>query len=75
VSYIVPTLHSIFTIRAPDESCPHHPSFAAAAGTETAHEEALVVGKALALTGLDMVTNKKLLQLAREQWKQEIRDN
>jgi hypothetical protein len=75
VSYVVPTLHSIFTIRAPDESYPHHPSFAAAAGTEKAHEEALIVGKALALTGLDMVTSQKFLHQAREQWKQEIRDD
>lgn len=63
----------MFTIRAPDDSFPHHPSFAAAAGTDTAHEEALIVGKALALTGLDMVTDPKLLQQAREQWEQEIR--
>ncbi|CRG86948.1 hypothetical protein PISL3812_03961 [Talaromyces islandicus] len=75
VSYVVPTLHSMFTIRAPDGSFPHHPSFAAAAGTDTAHEEALLVGKALALTGLDMITDPKLLQQAREQWKQEIRDD
>jgi hypothetical protein len=65
----------MFTIRAPDNSFPHHPSFAAAAGTDTAHEEALIVGKALALTGLDMVTDSKLLQQAREQWKQEIRND
>lgn len=65
----------MFTIRAPNGSYPHHPSFAVAAGNDTAHEEALLVGKALALTGLDMVTDVELLQQAKEQWKHEIQDN
>lgn len=69
MSYVVPTLHSAFTIRASEGVSPHHPSFAAAAGTDAAHEEALIVGKGLALTGWEMVADAGLLKQAREQWK------
>ncbi|KUL85002.1 hypothetical protein ZTR_07760 [Talaromyces verruculosus] len=72
VSYVVPTMHSMFSIRAAEGVYPHHPSFAAAAGTDTAHDEALIVGKGLALTGWEMLVDAGLLQQAREQWKDEI---
>ncbi|KAF3402629.1 Peptidase M20 domain-containing protein 2 [Talaromyces pinophilus] len=72
VSYVVPTMHSMFSIRAAEGVYPHHPSFAAAAGTDTAHDEALIVGKGLALTGWEMLVDAGLLQQAREQWKCEI---
>ncbi|KAH8691602.1 putative amidohydrolase [Talaromyces proteolyticus] len=75
VSYVVPTLHSMFTIHAPEGAYPHHPSFAAAAGTDVAHEEALLVGKALALTGWDMLANADLLQQAKQQWQKEINND
>ena len=37
----------MFAIPAPPTSFPHHPTFAAAAGTDDAHAEALIVGKVL----------------------------
>lgn len=72
MSYVVPTMHSMFSIRAAEGVYPHHPSFAAAAGTDTAHDEAIIVGKGLALTGWEMLVDTGLLQQAREQWKYEI---
>ncbi|KAJ5783274.1 hypothetical protein N7457_005048 [Penicillium paradoxum] len=72
VSYETPTLHTMFAIPAPLTSFPHHPTFAAAAGTDEAHIEALIVGKSLALIGWDMVTEQALYDTARQQWRDDI---
>ncbi|KAJ5917279.1 hypothetical protein N7466_010833 [Penicillium verhagenii] len=72
VSYAVATLHSMFSIRAPEGCFPHHPSFTACAGTDEAHEEALLTGKGLALTGWDMLTDDKLFESAKSQWEGQI---
>ncbi|EEA23288.1 hypothetical protein TMatcc_002145 [Talaromyces marneffei ATCC 18224] len=72
VSYVVPTLHSVFSIRGVPGAYPHHPSFTAEAGTDAAHGEAIIVGKGLALTGWEMLADAGLLQQAREQWKEAI---
>jgi hypothetical protein len=72
VSYVTPTLHTMFGIPTPDNTFPHHPNFAASAGTDEAHTEAVTVGKSLALTGWDMITNDKLYKLAHSQWQEEI---
>lgn len=62
----------MFGIPTSDGSFPHHPTFAAAAGTDEAHAEALVVGKSLALIGWDMVTDDSLFENAHREWKEEI---
>lgn len=72
VSYMTPTLHTNFGIPTQENSFPHHPTFAAAAGTDEAHAEALIVGKSLALIGWDMLTNEGLYEKARQQWQEEI---
>lgn len=72
VSYETPTLHTMFAIPAPTTSFPHHPTFAAAAGTDEAHAEALIVGKSLALTGWDMIMENDMYDLAQHQWKEEV---
>ncbi|OGE52119.1 hypothetical protein PENARI_c011G01976 [Penicillium arizonense] len=72
VSYETPTLHTMFAIPAPPTSFPHHPTFAAAAGTDDAHAEALIVGKSLALIGWDMVVEAAMFDTAQRQWKDEI---
>ncbi|KAF7519048.1 hypothetical protein PCG10_010416 [Penicillium crustosum] len=72
VSYETPTLHTMFAIPAPKSSFPHHPTFAAAAGTDEAHAEALIVGKSLALTGWDMIVENDMYDLSRRQWREEI---
>ncbi|OKL61377.1 hypothetical protein UA08_03702 [Talaromyces atroroseus] len=75
VSYIMPTIHPMFSIHAPDGSFPHNPSFETAPGTDVAFEEALVVGKLLALIGWDVLTDNDLLQRAKYQWKQATSEN
>lgn len=72
VSYVVPTLHTMFALNAPDGSFPHHPSFTAAAGTDSAHDEAIIVGKSLALVGWDMLSNDELLATAEKQWEEGV---
>jgi hypothetical protein len=62
----------MFAIPAPATSFLHHATFAAAAGTDEAHTEALIVGKSLALIGWDMVADDALYDTARRQWKEEI---
>ncbi|KAJ5772566.1 hypothetical protein N7520_003095 [Penicillium odoratum] len=62
----------MFGIPTKDNSFPHHPNFAAAAGTDEAHAEAIIVGKSLALIGYDMVSNDELYETARRQWQEEI---
>lgn len=61
----------MFAIPAPPTSFPHHPTFAAAAGTDEAHDEALIVGKSLALIGWDMVAEEALYEIALRQWRED----
>lgn len=75
VSYVTPTLHTMFVIPAPEGASPHHPSFTAAAGTDEAHKEAIVVGKSLALIGWEMLTETALLERARQQWRKSVHDS
>jgi metal-dependent amidase/aminoacylase/carboxypeptidase family protein len=60
VSHVLPSLHALFQIEAP---CgPHQLEFAAAAKADGAHERAIRVAKALALTALDILLDKKILE-------------
>lgn len=59
VSYVVPTLHSMFGIPVPGNNSFHHPAFASAAETDEAH-----VGKSLALIGWHMITDDALFETA-----------
>ncbi|KAJ5227638.1 uncharacterized protein N7469_007644 [Penicillium citrinum] len=72
VSYVTPTLHTMFGIPTPENTFPHHPTFAASAGTDGAHAEAVVVGKSLALIGWDMISNDQLFTTVHQQWRDEI---
>lgn len=72
VSYVTPTLHTMFGIPTVDKVFPHHPAYTESAGTDEAHTEALLVGKSLALIGWDMLTNDALFETAYRQWKEEI---
>lgn len=65
----------MFVIPAPEGASPHHPSFTAAAGTDEAHKEAIVVGKSLALIGWEMLTETALLERARQQWQKSVHDS
>lgn len=72
VSYLVPTLHAMFAVADQEGLFLHHSSFATAAGTDTAHEEAVIVGKSLAMIGWDMLTDEGLFQTAKKQWEMAI---
>ncbi|KAJ6003335.1 hypothetical protein N7451_005882 [Penicillium sp. IBT 35674x] len=72
VSYVVPTLHTMFGIPTEGNSYPHHPTFTAAAGTDAAHAEAIIVGKSLSLIGYDIATNDDMYETVRRQWQDEI---
>lgn len=69
---MTPTLHTMFGIPTSENTFPHHPAFTAAAGTDEAHGEAVLVGKSLALIGWDMITDDALFQTAHQQWQAEI---
>ncbi|KAG4434824.1 hypothetical protein IFR05_009695 [Cadophora sp. M221] len=65
VSYAVPTFHGGFAIPAPDNVTGHNPSFAAAAGTDAAHESAIRCAKGMAVLGYRVLTDSKLADAAR----------
>ncbi|TVY25658.1 Peptidase M20 domain-containing protein [Lachnellula hyalina] len=66
VSYAMPSLSLGFKIESEDG--PHNPGFAKAARTREAHGAALRAGKALAVTGLEIVGSEDLLRAAREEF-------
>ncbi|KAK6814978.1 hypothetical protein RU639_008552 [Aspergillus parasiticus] len=72
VSYVVPTLHAMFAISTSNGSFPHHPDFTTCAGTDEAHDAAVLTGKGLALLGWDMLTDDALYTSARVQWEGQI---
>ncbi|KAG4412508.1 hypothetical protein IFR04_014364 [Cadophora malorum] len=65
VSYAVPAFHGGFAIPAPDNVTGHNPSFAAAAGTDAAHESAIRCAKGMAVLGYRVLTDSKLADAAR----------
>ncbi|KAJ5256750.1 hypothetical protein N7478_012854 [Penicillium angulare] len=73
VSYVTPTLHTMFAIPLAVDTSPHHPKFTALAGTTEAHQEAVIVGKTLGIIGYEMITNDEMYDMARRQWQDQIR--
>ncbi|EXJ90892.1 hypothetical protein A1O1_03998 [Capronia coronata CBS 617.96] len=72
VSYEMPTLHANFNIPAPEGISPHHASFASAAGTDEAHDIAVMIGKSLALVGLDVLTDETLYKAITAEWQDKV---
>jgi metal-dependent amidase/aminoacylase/carboxypeptidase family protein len=66
VSYAMPSLSLGFRIKS--EEGPHNPGFAKAARTREAHVAALRAGKALAVTGLEILTDEELLKAAKKEF-------
>lgn len=66
ISYAMPSLNVGF--RIPSDVGPHNPGFAKAARTEEAHGLALRAAKALALTGIEVLTRKGLLEEIKEEF-------
>ncbi|KAI1470600.1 uncharacterized protein F4812DRAFT_418324 [Daldinia caldariorum] len=76
ISYAMPSLSAGFAIPpGPGGNGPHNPEFAKAAGTRVAFERSLRVGKALAGTALDVLTQDGLLEEVKKAWKKEIKGN
>ncbi|KAM0240810.1 hypothetical protein ACHAP5_007845 [Fusarium lateritium] len=57
VSYALPALHAIIGIPVEDGSKNHTTGFTKAAGTSVAFERAVAAGKAMAMTGWDVLTD------------------
>lgn len=68
VSYAMPSLSLGFKIES--EEANHNPKFADAARTEAAHEAALRAAKALAVTGLEILTHDHLLAEAKKEFEE-----
>lgn len=71
VSYTVPSMNAGFKIVSEGGFGPHNPGFTKAARTMEAHEMALRTGKAMAASGMDVLTQEGLLE---EIWK-EFKEN
>ena len=67
ISYAMPSLSLGFKIES--EVGAHNPGFAKAARPRGAHDAALKAGKALAVTGLEILSSEQLLEAAKEEFK------
>ncbi|KAH8883739.1 hypothetical protein GQ53DRAFT_663276 [Thozetella sp. PMI_491] len=73
ISYAMPTLSPNFSVPpGPKGNGPHNPDFAEASGTWVAFERCLRVGKALAGTAVDVLTEDGLLEAAKKEWKRAV---
>ncbi|KAH8730559.1 hypothetical protein GQ44DRAFT_700518 [Phaeosphaeriaceae sp. PMI808] len=73
ISYAMPSVNASFAIPpGPQSGPPHSPDFEVASGTEAAFERALRVGKALAGTAVDVLSQIGLIDRIKDQWKQDI---
>ncbi|OTB08260.1 hypothetical protein M426DRAFT_317375 [Hypoxylon sp. CI-4A] len=74
ISYAMPSLSAGFAIvPGPGGNGPHNPEFAQAAGTRDAFERALRVGKALAGTAVDILTQEGLLSEVKKAWRKDVK--
>ncbi|OIW25345.1 hypothetical protein CONLIGDRAFT_603620 [Coniochaeta ligniaria NRRL 30616] len=74
ISYAMPSLSAGFAILpGPLGMGPHNPDFADGAGTRDAYERALRVGKGLAGTAVDVLTQKGLLEEVKKEWREAMK--
>lgn len=66
----MPALHAMFGIPG-GEVMPHNAEFAHCAGTKEAFECAVIVGKAMALTGWEVLTNDKVYESCRKDFEED----
>lgn len=71
VSYRIPVIHPVLRITS-DNVVNHSKEFAEKAGSSEAFEVALLAAKALARTGLDLLTDENLLQSVHKEWRRMI---
>jgi hypothetical protein len=65
VSYEVPSFHCGFGIPTDPDVAMHNPRLTYFAGKDTAHEEAIKVGKGMALLALRVITKPELIKAAK----------
>ncbi|KAH6962866.1 hypothetical protein DER45DRAFT_582526 [Fusarium avenaceum] len=65
VSYAIPALHAVIGIPADDGSKNHTAGFTKAAGTVVAYERTVLSGKAMAMTGWDVLTSDEFFDEVR----------
>ncbi|OBT54901.1 hypothetical protein VE04_04534 [Pseudogymnoascus sp. 24MN13] len=68
VSQAMPSLHTMFCIPSEDGVGPHNAGFAKAAGTDVAHDKAIIVGKTMALVGFDILTKDDVYKNVKADW-------
>lgn len=71
VSYAMPSLSLGFKIESVEG--PHNPGFAEAARTRQAHVAALRAGKALAVTGLEVLSDENLLKATKKEFEEMLK--
>lgn len=72
ISYAMPSLSPGFMIESVEG--PHNPGFAEAARTRQAHVAALRVSKALAVTGLEVLSDGELLKAVKEEFEEMLKE-
>ncbi len=70
VSHVVPGIHVLIDIANGQQMSPHTRAFCDAAATDYAGQAMLRAGKALALTGYDVIAHPDFLQQARREFEQ-----
>jgi metal-dependent amidase/aminoacylase/carboxypeptidase family protein len=74
ISYAMPSLSAGFAILpGPLGTGPHNPEFAESAGTRDAYDRALRVGKGLAGTAMDVLTQSGLLEEVKQEWRRTMK--
>lgn len=64
ISFVIPTIHPMFAI--PSKYGNHTPGFTASAATDEAHAQAIIAGKSMAMTCLDLFMTDGLLEEAKK---------
>ncbi len=71
VSYAIPALHAVIGIPAENGSKNHTAGFTKAAGTTIAYERTILSGKAMAMTGWEVLTNDMLYEQVKQHFEQD----
>ena len=72
ISHVVPSIHPMYSIGT---AVNHTKEFAQLGNTPHSHQVTLLLGKAMALTGLSVLTDKKLLEKIKEEFKRQSIDS
>jgi len=73
VSYIVPTFHGGFAIPCPPGAYNHTAGFTACAGTDEAHDLAVVTSKGMAITGWKVLSDDAVVKKIWEDFEEDRR--